>query len=230
MSHKQSHFLRRFTRHFLSSKTNKKIGRNLLSWPYLKRWMSDRFSLGVAALAATPGDSFWWPEARCRQCSVMVGGGGWGSFPFLEISCQKLGTPLPALGLLQQSYERFVYSTCATRSNVRVSWRLLLLHESSRELSGTSHSISFKPWSCHWLFIFLSRKWPKSFPCFCCSGVPWVVPAGAQHSQRGWSDGAHLQPAPMGVEAANPALWEQHFVHCWVIGLWQVFQHLKLSK
>lgn len=39
--------------------------------------------------------------------------------------------------------------------------------KSSHELSGTCHSVSCKPWRCHWVFTFLlSRNFPKSFSAF----------------------------------------------------------------
>lgn len=67
----------------------------------------------VYLLPVTPSDSFWWPEAQCLWCDVMVSVEGKGCpspFFFLGSSGVKsLGTPLPALELLQQSHECFAY-------------------------------------------------------------------------------------------------------------------------
>lgn len=67
----------------------------------------------VYLLPVTPSDTFWWPEAQCLRCDVVVSVEGEGcpsAFFFLGSSGVKsLGTPLPALGLLQQSYECFAY-------------------------------------------------------------------------------------------------------------------------
>lgn len=92
--------------------------------------------------------------------------------------------------------------------------------KSSHELSGTCHSVSCKPWRCHWVFTFLlSRKFPKSFSAFLLF-FPMSLWLQVRGTARG-TDHAHLQPALMGAGAANPTLWEQHVVQYWVTGLWE---------
>lgn len=45
--------------------------------------------------------------------------------------------------------------------------------ESSCELSGTSHSISFKPWRrvAGYFSFFLAGSFPNVFQCFCCCSL-----------------------------------------------------------
>lgn len=125
----------------------------------------------------------------CRSLLVAVSGGqhpvpvvGGGfvpvPFPFWGARVKSLGSLCQPWGCCSRAVSALFVSMCATRSNVRVSWRSLLLLKSSPELPGTCYSISFKPWRCRWLFIFLlGRKCPKSCSAFLLffSPVSWCL-------------------------------------------------------
>lgn len=97
-------------------------------------------------------------------------------------------------------------SICATRSNVRVSCRLLLLPQRSPELSGSSHSFSFKPWRCvaGYLSSFLAGNFSNVFQYFYCSFLGARACRGAGAALTCSSSG--------GCGGCKPRPWEQRSV------------------
>lgn len=126
----------------------------------------------VYLLPVTPSDSFWWPEAQCLRCDVVVSVEGErcpSSFFFSgELWSKKPGhtsaSPWVAAAELRVLC-LWAYVLQGVTSESAGGYCCSL--KSSWELSGTCHSTSCKAWRCHWVFVFLlSRQFPESFSAF----------------------------------------------------------------
>lgn len=141
-------------------------------------------------------------------------------FLFWGARVKSLGTPLPALGLLQHGYERFVCEhVCYKESQleaIAAPWKALLSFQGpaipvASGLGGVTGYLS----------SILAGNVPNLFQHLCCTSFLRAHACRCLAQPEGLEWRRSPAASSDGCGGCKPHPLEQHFVQCWVTGLWE---------